>query len=331
MEPLVSVIVPVYNVHSYLRESLDSLLDQTYKNLEIIIIDDGSTDGSGELCDEYGEKDTRVVVIHQPNRGISAARNAGLEIFKGDYVAFLDSDDALDSCFVEKSISSLLSSDADMVICRTSLHTTTESLASHKPEKFFPLIEKGIYDRNSVIQYLLDDTLDVSIWNKLYKRSLWDEIRFNEGHVFEDIETFYRICSFCSNVSVLTDVLYLHRKRPYSITTVFTQEYMEDAILASARTESFIRDNVPDLFSDDQLMSYDRKYVTRILVHYLQANEIADEKIKEYREDLKRRLFDAVNDHGISDFDLRFRIVYRMVRVCPWLLDRLVHCYSVLS
>ena len=331
MEPLVSVIVPVYNVHSYLRESLDSLLDQTYKNLEIIIIDDGSTDGSGELCDEYGEKDTRVVVIHQPNRGISAARNAGLEIFKGDYVAFLDSDDALDSCFVEKSISSLLASDADMVICRTSLHTTTESLASHKPEKFFPLIEKGIYDRNSVIQYLLDDTLDVSIWNKLYKRSLWDEIRFNEGHVFEDIETFYRVCSLCSNVCVLPDVLYLHRKRPYSITTVFTQDYMEDAILASARTESFIRENVPDLFSDDQLMSYDRKYVTRILVHYLQANEIADDKIKEYREDLKRRLFDAVNDHGISDFDLRFRIVYRMVRVCPWLLDRLFHCYSVLS
>ena len=331
MDPLVSVIVPVYNVHSYLRESLESLLAQTYKNLEIIFIDDGSSDGSGEICDEYALKDPRVKVIHQPNLGISAARNTGLDVFKGEFVAFLDSDDALAPSFVEKTVSSVLSSDTDMVICRTSLHTTTESLASHKPEKFFPLIEKGIYDRDSVLQFLLDDKLDVSIWNKLYKRALWDDIRFNEGHVFEDIETIYRICSQCSKVSVLPDVLYLHRKRPYSITTVFSQDYMEDAILASARTESFIRDNVPDLFSVDQLMSYDRKYVTRILVHYLQANEIADDKIKEYREDLKRRLFDAVNDHGISDFDLRFRIVYRMVRVCPWLLDKLFHCYSVFS
>ena len=116
MNPLVSVIIPVYNVSPYLRESLDSVISQTYTNLEIIAVDDGSTDDSGRICDEYAEKDTRIKVIHQANRGLSAARNAGLNAMTGEYVAFLDSDDALYPEMVECMVKGMEKNAADIAV-----------------------------------------------------------------------------------------------------------------------------------------------------------------------------------------------------------------------
>ena len=113
---LVSVIVPVYNVLPYLRESLDSVINQTYKDLEIIIVDDGSTDGSDAVCEEYA-KDSRVKVIHQKNHGLSAARNVGLDIARGDYIAFLDSDDVYLPDMIQTMVEGIQKSQADVVVC----------------------------------------------------------------------------------------------------------------------------------------------------------------------------------------------------------------------
>ena len=125
----VSVIIPVYNVRPFLEEALDSVLNQTYKNLEIIIIDDGSTDGSGEICDEYAGRDNRIQVIHQDNGGLSAARNAGLDVMTGDLVAFLDPDDAYVDSFIETLVNAMAAEDVDLVICGCTVHYTTGPLS----------------------------------------------------------------------------------------------------------------------------------------------------------------------------------------------------------
>ena len=131
--PLISVIIPVYNVRHYLKEALDSVIFQTYRNLEIIIIDDGSTDGSREICDDYLD-DSRVTVIHQKNKGLSAARNAGLDIMTGEYVAFLDSDDAYQSSFIEEMVNAIVREVADIVVCKYTVHSTVSEMDYSKTE-----------------------------------------------------------------------------------------------------------------------------------------------------------------------------------------------------
>lgn len=137
MNPLVSVIVPVYNVLPYLKESLDSLIGQSYQDLEVILIDDGSTDDSGKLCDEYANHDKRILVIHQENKGLSAARNIGLDKANGEYIAFLDSDDAFHCCFIEKLLSSIISKDADIALCKFSDYYSTKIMDLYSPNKSY--------------------------------------------------------------------------------------------------------------------------------------------------------------------------------------------------
>ncbi len=148
---LVSIIIPVYNVAPYLVEALESAIHQTYKNLEIIIIDDGSTDGSETICDEYARKDHRVRVIHQDNKGLSAARNIGLGIMTGDAVAFLDSDDALEFDYVEKLVEAMNREDADIVICRFTIHNTVEKMVMDDRCPMYPPILNECLDRNSAL------------------------------------------------------------------------------------------------------------------------------------------------------------------------------------
>ena len=125
---LVSVIIPVYNVESYLEEALDSVLNQSYDNLEIIIIDDGSTDSSGQICDNYEKKDERVYVIHQEHRGLSAARNTGLDIMTGEAVAFLDSDDAFNQDFIKVLADIMEKENVDVVVCNHTVHNTIDKM-----------------------------------------------------------------------------------------------------------------------------------------------------------------------------------------------------------
>lgn len=115
---LITVIIPVFNVKPYLIDALESVINQTYKRLEIIIIDDGSTDGSGEICDEYAQKDDRIRVVHQNNKGLSAARNVGLDLLSGDIIAFFDSDDIYHTDFIEKMVEAMLENNTDIVLCK---------------------------------------------------------------------------------------------------------------------------------------------------------------------------------------------------------------------
>ena len=216
-EPLVSIIIPVYDVEPYLSEALDSVIGQTYKNLEILIIDDGSTDRSGVICDEYASKDARISVFHQKNRGLSTARNVGLDHMSGDVVAFLDSDDAYEDVYIEKLLNAMLDADANLAVCKYTVHRTTGKMKRHG-EPVIPSGPSGIYNHCYGLRALADEVINVSVWNKLYQRELWQDTRFPDGYTYEDIDTSFRIFDLCNTIVVLDDPLYFYRKRPGSIT-----------------------------------------------------------------------------------------------------------------
>ncbi len=199
---LVSVIIPVYNVLPFLVETLDSVINQTYTNLEIIIIDDGSTDGSGDICDEYAIKDRRIHVIHQKNEGLSVARNKGLEIMSGQAVVFLDSDDAYHPNFIREMISSLLRESVDLVVCKFTTHETTGKMRHNYQDKHYPNAKAGFYDRVSALHLLVDRSINPGVWNKIYKSELWRNIRYPIGKVYKKIEILYRIVNKCNSVFV---------------------------------------------------------------------------------------------------------------------------------
>ena len=194
MEPLVSVIIPVYNVLPYLREALDSVINQTYKNLEILIVDDGSTDGSGEVCDEY-LSDPRVIVIHQKNKGLSGARNTGLDRMTGEYVAFLDSDDAFMPEMVENMLDVMIHNEAEIGMCSYSNCLAELNILSPKIDK----VRNPINDRELILSsseslnLFLSDQTRWSVWDKLYKRSIWNLMRFPEGENFEDMRVMCQV------------------------------------------------------------------------------------------------------------------------------------------
>ena len=253
---LVSVIIPVYNVRQYLRESLDSVLHQTYHNLEIIIVDDGSTDGSGEICDEYAQRDDRVIVIHQENRGLSAARNAGLDRMAGDLASFLDPDDAYASQYIELMVSAMMKEDVDLVICRYTVHYTAGHLSFPGNGKDISMVRPGLYDRAGAQRALIDNTLNVNAWNKLYRRSLWTGLRFPDGHVYEDIDTTYRIFDRCQSIRCLDQLLYLYRRRAGSITHTVSADNIRDWHLAMEHFESYIAAHTPEIFSPEHLRQH---------------------------------------------------------------------------
>lgn len=314
---LVSIIIPVYNVAPFLNEALDSVTYQTYEKLEVIIVDDGSTDESGEICDKYAEKDKRFFVIHQANKGLSAARNVGLDNMKGDLVAFLDPDDAYHPDYVMSMVEAIKHKKTDMVICEYTTHYTTGEMKCDGTEKKAPLINTGKYDKFNAFQALYERKLNVSVWNKIYRRELWDDIRFSEGHVFEDNEVAYRIIDHCSSVFVLNRALYLHRKWPGSITETVSVDNTKDNVLARLSVDSFIQSRVPEYFTDEQVRKSKESTINSMISVYCHCSNVSGEWSK-YGKDLQKQIAKACQETEICD--RRLIIAGWMMKCCPWLL-----------
>lgn len=240
---LVSVIVPVYNVAPYAREALDSVVGQTYRNLDVVVVDDGSTDGSGDICDEY-LRDPRVRVIHQQNRGLSAARNAGLDHVHGDVIAFLDSDDSFHPHMLATMVDELARSGADVVVCDFDWDLKGSRL------------ERGSFDSAGALREMAAGRMELAVWNKVYRRELWDGIRFPEGHNCEGTRTTYRLLERAARVEVLPDRLMFHRTRPDSIVQEMSKEFSVDFFLASEEYEGYVASLVPSVLSEEELSRF---------------------------------------------------------------------------
>lgn len=222
MQELISVIVPVYNVSNYIVECLESLKNQSYKNLEIVLIDDGSTDRSGEICDKYAALDGRFKVIHQKNGGAANAKNAGLKIASGTYLAFVDSDDYLEIDAYEHMMMILKRYDADIVQC-----CYREIFTNQQKD----CVVKGV-EKFTAEEYLCRYTKDWScglLWDKLYKRKLFENIYFEEGHIIDDEFFTYQGVMNAKKIVHDSKVIYNYRQRKSSVTV--SEKYRNRIVL----------------------------------------------------------------------------------------------------
>ena len=220
MNQCVSVIVPIYMVEPYLKRAVDSIRNQSHQNLEIILVDDGSKDQCGRICDDYAKADNRIVVIHKENGGLSDARNAGLDVAHGDYIMFVDSDDYIAPDCVETLLNCLNRHNADVSMCSYAVTDSTEY-----DESIFAKSDgrEEVCDRQELLSNLYDAnhkdaTYFIVAWNKIYKASLWDGIRFPKGKIHEDEATTYKIYDRAKRGVYLHKPLYGYFSAPVSIT-----------------------------------------------------------------------------------------------------------------
>ena len=230
MNQLISVIVPVYNVEEFVKKCLDSLVRQSYKNLEIIVIDDGSTDGSGKICDEFAKKEKNIKVFHKKNGGLSDARNFGIKKASGEIIAFVDSDDFVDEEYIGVMYGKMTRKDVDVVVCGYNFVKPKKDVLSGK---------------NAAIKLLTKhENIDIVAWNKLYRKSLFadNEIWFPKGKKHEDTLTTYKVLSKARKVVYLDEILYFYNERPGSITkTEKIEERLTMRELAAEEAVSYFK------------------------------------------------------------------------------------------
>jgi len=214
-QPLVSIIVPIYKVEPYLRRCLNSIVNQTYTNLEIILVDDGSPDGCPQICDEYAAKDKRIVVIHKKNGGLSDARNAGLDICKGEYISFVDSDDWVADVYIEALLNSVSENNADMAIANFLRTNQFYKLSIPNYDEVKAQILQPVQAVKKL--WTTEEIIFVTAWAKLAKTSLYNNIRFPKGLIHEDEYTSYKLLYESSKTVFLDIPLYCYFQREDSI------------------------------------------------------------------------------------------------------------------
>lgn len=213
---LISVIVPVYNVEKYLPQCISSILNQTIQNLEIILVDDGSLDNSGKICDDFSKNDNRIIVVHKENGGLSSARNAGLKIANGNYIGFVDSDDWLDENMYETLLKLINDTNADISYCNF-------FRTANGNEKISPINNEIIESFNNIegLNNFYTDLYQPTVvaWNKLYAKKLFDNVIYPVGKIHEDEGTTYKLFCKANKITYSNRPLYYYRITPNSITT----------------------------------------------------------------------------------------------------------------
>ena len=247
MESLISVIIPIYNVEKYLSKCIESVINQSYKNLEIILVDDGSPDRCGEICDEYAQKDARIRVIHKENGGLSSARNAGLEICQGEYISFIDSDDFVSPYFIEILYKGIVKCDADISGVDSGVtfidETEQEVQLAQKEDdcRIVPI------EPHEAIRRMLYQSLPNGAQWRLYKRIIFQELRFPFGYLFEDAATTHRAFMLAKKVALISARIYAYRVRPDGIVRM---KFTKEKLICTTIGEQIIRDIMqydPDL------------------------------------------------------------------------------------
>ncbi|MBO5925082.1 MAG: glycosyltransferase family 2 protein [Clostridia bacterium] len=243
---MISVIVPVYKVQDYLPRCIDSILSQSYKDIEVILVDDGSPDECGRICDEYSKKDSRIVVVHKVNGGLSSARNAGLDIAKGEYISFVDSDDWLDSRFLENLYNALINTDAQMSACKFCRTKGDEVTRAEFEEDIHTITTDRyacVFDENSYAGYA---------WNKLFSKDIIDKynLRFDEK-IFngEDFPFTIRYVHHIDKVAFIKQDLYYYFFRESGImNTIRLSDRFVTILYAREQVLDFLTQHAPDVY-----------------------------------------------------------------------------------
>lgn len=283
--PLVSVIVPIYKVEKELEECVDSILAQTYQELEIILVDDGSPDKCGEMCDAYQEKEPRVTAYHKPNGGLSDARNYGTERCHGEYITYVDSDDILKPTFVEELMSLSLKYDAEMVVSPYQKFYNSEELKIEQEET-----ETGFVDTKEALRRLLyqNKVFHTGAHCKLYKREIFaGNIMYPVGFFYEDLATTYRLMMNCKNIAFTSRKLYGYRIRAESIMRLNNySDKMLSCIPISRQFYSDITAAYPELTkaASSRAFSVNRAIYWQIPSQYKDQRKRVWNEMKKYRK-----------------------------------------------
>jgi glycosyltransferase involved in cell wall biosynthesis len=212
MRPTISIIVPVYNVEKYIHECINSILQQSFTDIEVILVDDGSTDSSGRICDEYALKDERIKVIHKKNGGLSSARNAGIDAAIGEYIGFVDSDDWIDREMYQQLYANMLRYHAQISACRLYMMNIDDD---------FPDVSNGeemVFSKTEAMEELISNQkLTFSSCNKLFSRVLFQQLRYREGIILEDMDLSYKLVNNAQKIVYTTKPLYFYRYNNASI------------------------------------------------------------------------------------------------------------------
>ena len=286
-ENLISVIVPVYNVEQYLRKCIDSIISQTYKNLEIILVDDGSKDNSGKICDEYENKDERIKVIHKKNGGLSDTRNIGLDIAKGDFISFIDSDDIVENDFFEYLIGLQKKYNSDITECNF-VKVYEEKLKDFAFPKnsYHSIVVTDSYGALKNYTSFDDDisTNSVVVWNKIYKKELFEKVRFPVGKTHEDQYTMYKLLAQVNIFVTSSEAKYGYFQRADSI---INKKFNEDRLSVF---DAY--DEVIEFLHQKNYTELEEKFQRRYLQTIIDFTDITSKLEKTEKKNFNRKLIE---------------------------------------
>lgn len=244
---MISIVVPVYNVLQFLPDCINSIWAQGIDEIEIILVDDGSTDNSGVLCDQYAEKYNNVKVIHQKNSGLSAARNAGIEIAKGEFITFVDSDDMLAEGFISTALELAKIHQADFIAFSNVRCGADEQWPIKYQERKTSIVNVYAERVQKMQKFLIGTEIGTTAWAKVYRRELFEKIRYPVGKYHEDVFTTYKVVDKASKIVATSQVGYIYRRSPNSITTSGFSQKRWDSIEGKKLQLEFIKKNYPSL------------------------------------------------------------------------------------
>lgn len=312
----ISVIIPVYQVEKYIDTCVQSVLKQTYTNLEIILVDDQSPDHCPEICDNYAASENRVIVVHQKNLGLSGARNTGLQHATGDYILFLDSDDYLEETFCEKAIAVALQNDADIVVGEISSVDEQGGLLNDDNSLHFAKSE--LLDHCEAMQALLEQTrMKGYAWGKLYRKSVVDGIEYPVGKVYEDRFTVPKYFSRAQKVCLCKGAVTYYRMRDTSISHDVSVKKLNDLLEAEKWLVDFCETNYPTLVDAMESIYFGRYVHIWILLY--------DAGQKDEAKLFSKRMKEVYNNYA-SHPGIRkmHKISYRLIFTMPGVYRKLI-------
>lgn len=258
-----SIIIPVFNVFEWLPTTIQSVLNQNFPDFELILVNDGSTDGSSEICNTYAQQDDRIRVIHQQNAGVSAARNTGLDAARGEYIGWVDSDDIIEKNMFRHLLLLAEKTNADIVQCQ---HDREAVLCDPSESPDFLTLSGTEYVFRMFKLTGSSYTNQAALWSKIYRRHLWNDIRFPVGRVYEDEMQTYKVCLKANKIVETNDVLYHYIKRENSIITGESAKKMLDKQAALLDRLHYLPQHIPELErrSAEAFLNYSKHILCRM-------------------------------------------------------------------
>ena len=305
MNSLISVIVPIYNVEKYLQKCVDSIINQTYKSLEIILVDDGSLDNCPKMCDDYAKKDSRIKVVHKENGGLSDARNVGMEVVTGEYVSFIDSDDYISLDFYETLLQTMIDNDSDIVEC-----SVVKFYENEKFDEYSDDLKVTNYETVDALDGLISENpFKQHVWNKLYKSSVALDILYAVGKLNEDEFWTYQVFGIAKKVTRINKTMYYYFQRNGSIMGNGYNIRRLDALEGKMNRQAYIEKNFPTLTTKAKVDLYGScMFAYQSVLKFMSGNDKkkAGKIIKEYKNRCKLTtdLINSVTDSSKKYYKL---------------------------